>query len=53
MAGNAKDNPVAAWGDGAADGTSATIQAAQFCRRPGKAHANKPACGNGKPASHG
>jgi len=51
MAGNAKGNAVAAWGDGAADGTSATIKAAQFCRRP--AQANSPACGNGKPPSHG
>lgn len=51
MAGNAKGNAVAAWGDGTADGTSATIKAAQFCHRP--AHANNPACGNGKPPSHG
>lgn len=44
LAGNAKGDAVAVWGQGTDNGNGAKIQAARFCRRPGRGSAQRPPC---------
>jgi hypothetical protein len=52
LAGNPRGDALAAWGQGTDDDDGVRIQAARFCRRPGKLHPRRPPCRRtGRPPS--
>jgi hypothetical protein len=44
LAGNPRSDALAAWGQGTDDDDGVRIQAARFCRRPGKLNPRRPPC---------